>query len=84
MTRDRYRECLATVGQSQRGLADVLGCSDRLTRAWASGGNRIPANVAAWLEAWAALRLAHPDPEPPVSWRSGRGRKPRAAAVARL
>ena len=24
-----------------------------------------------------ALRLAHPDPEPPIGWRSGRGRKPR-------
>jgi hypothetical protein len=70
MTPTRYRECLDIVGQSQRGLAaTVLGCADRLTRAWASGRSRIPDDIAAWLETWAAIRTAHPDPEPPESWR---------------
>jgi hypothetical protein len=68
VTPTHYRECLDIVGQSQRRLADLLGCSDRLTRAWASGRSRIPDDVAAWLEEWAAIRLAHPDPDPPPAW----------------
>jgi len=68
MAPDRYRECLAIVGQSQRALADVLGCSDRLTRSWATGRAAIPAGIAAWLEAWVAIRQAHPDPLPPEDW----------------
>jgi len=68
ITPDRYRECLAIVGQSQRGLSDVLGCSDRLTRGWATGRSDIPPGIAAWLEEWAATRLAHPDPSPPDDW----------------
>jgi hypothetical protein len=72
MTPTRYRECLAAVGQSQRGLAAQLGVSDRLTRAWASGRSRISDDIAAWLEEWAAIRLAHPDPPPPQAWRQRR------------
>ena len=65
MTPTRYRECLDFLGLSQRGLAPILQCSDRLTRSWATGREIIPPEVADWLEAWVAIRLAHPDPPPP-------------------
>jgi hypothetical protein len=32
MTPTRFRECLAFLGISQRGLAPYLGCTDRTTR----------------------------------------------------
>jgi hypothetical protein len=67
MTPTRYRECLAALGLSQRGLAPLLDCSDRLTRAWATGAVAIPGPVAEWLEAWVRHRLA--EPLPPKDWR---------------
>jgi hypothetical protein len=70
MTPTRYRECLATLGLSQRGLAPYLECSDRLTRAWATGAVGIPKPIAEWLEAWMRNRIEHPDPLPPKDWRS--------------
>jgi hypothetical protein len=69
MTPTRYRECLDALGLSQRGLAPILRCSDRLTRSWAAGRDFIPPEVAAWLESWVTIRLAHPDPPPPENWR---------------
>ena len=78
MTPTRYRECLDTLGMSQRGLAPILCCSDRLPRAWATGREFIPPEVADWLEAWVKIRLAHPDPSPPESW--SRNRSPTATA----
>jgi hypothetical protein len=38
------------------------------------GREIIPPEVADWLEAWVAIRLAHPDPPPPENWRRLRGR----------
>jgi hypothetical protein len=73
MTPTRYRECLDILGLSQRGLAPILRCSDRLTRSWATGRDVIPAEVADWLDAWVATRLAHPDPAPPDNWQGKRG-----------
>jgi hypothetical protein len=72
MTPARYRECLDFLGLSQRGLAPILQCSDRLTRPWATGREIIPSEVADWLEAWVAIRLAHPHPPPPGKWRTPR------------
>jgi hypothetical protein len=69
MTPTRYRECLDALGLSQRGLAPILRCSDRLTRSWATGREIIPLEVAGWLESWVTIRLAHPDPPPPENWR---------------
>jgi hypothetical protein len=69
MTPTRYRECLDTLGLSQRGLAPILRCSDRLTRSWATGREAIPPEVADWLESWVAIRVAYPDPPPPGGWR---------------
>ena len=72
MTPTRYRECLDVLSLSQRGLAPILQCSDRLPRAWATGKDTVPPAIAAWLEAWVATRLAHPDPAPPETWRRRR------------
>jgi hypothetical protein len=69
MTPTRYRECLAALGLSQRGLAPLLRCSDRLPRSWATGREPIPQVISDWLEAWVANKLAHPDPPPPEGWR---------------
>jgi hypothetical protein len=68
MTPTRYRECLAVLGLSQRGLAPFLHAPERLTRAWAAGRTAIPGPVAEWLEAWVRNRLDHPDPPPPKDW----------------
>ena len=68
MTPARYRECLELLGLSQNDIARSLGCSDRMTHRWASGKIRVPVGIANWLEAWVAVRLAHPDPLPPDDW----------------
>ena len=68
MTPARYRECLDLLGLSQNDIARSLGCSDRMTHRWASGKIRVPVGIANWLEAWVAVRLAHPDPLPPDDW----------------
>jgi hypothetical protein len=76
MTPTRFRECLEVLDLSQRGLAPLLACSDRLPRAWATGAEPIPPVIAEWLEAWAAVRLqqlrAFPEPQPPKDWRRRR------------
>ena len=41
MTPERYRQCLKALKLSQRGLAPMLGGSDRLTREWAMGGSPV-------------------------------------------
>ena len=64
MNPTQYRECLAALHWSQRGLALVLGCSDRLTRGWASGRSVIPAEVGAWLDRRARGMIE--DPPPPI------------------
>lgn len=66
MSPDRLREVLALLRWSQRGLADALGCDDRLVRRWASGDGSVPPDVATWLEALAAAHERHP---PPEGWR---------------
>jgi hypothetical protein len=44
-------------------------CSDRLTRAWATGAVTVPGSIGEWLEAWVQHRIEHPDPLPPTDWR---------------
>ena len=66
MTPDRFRDCLALLRWSQRGLADALECDDRLIRRWASGDAEIPASVAAWLETLGQVHAAAP---PPTGWK---------------
>lgn len=62
MTPDRFRECLAALDWSQRGLADLLGVQERQVRRWAQGA-RIPEPVADWLELLARFHKAHPPPQ---------------------
>ena len=64
----RYRECLDLLGVSASDIACILGCSDRMTHRWASGKISVPVGIANWLEAWVAVRQAHPDPLPPDDW----------------
>ena len=66
MSPDRFRECLGLLRWTQRGLADVLKCDDRLVRRWGSGDADIPASVAAWLE---TLGKVHAELPPPLGWK---------------
>ena len=77
MTPLRYLMCLDDMGVSLRGLAPLLGCPDRLPRAWAAGKESIPPKVATWLEECLALRRAHPDPKPPRYWNPLRSAPPK-------
>ncbi len=62
MTPARLRECLELMRWSQRGLADALGCDDRLVRRWAAGDGTVPPDVAEWLERAGAFHTANPAP----------------------
>src|SRR5215472_2069443 len=46
MTPTRFRECLAALALTQRGLAPYLSCSARTPRHWAAGSHPIPEKVA--------------------------------------
>ena len=62
MTPDRFRECLASLAWSQRGLADILAMDERQVRRWASGST-IPDPVAAWLDKLARYHENNPSPQ---------------------
>ncbi len=66
MTPDRFRDCVAALGWSLRGLAATLQCDDRLIRRWAGGSAEVPPSVAAWLETLAQCHEAAP---PPQDWK---------------
>ncbi len=66
VTPTRFRESLAALHWSQRGLAAVLQCDDRIIRRWSSGEAEIPASVAAWLE---TLARCHESVPPPQGWK---------------
>jgi len=55
VTPDQFRDCLAALDWSQRGLAQRLGVQPTTVRRWAAGTGRIPEEVARWLE-----RVAQP------------------------
>ena len=65
VTPDRLRECLSSIGWSQRALAERLGLHETRTRRWASGRYPIPENVADWLERLAAV---HDGADLPEGW----------------
>ena len=62
MTSDKFRTCLDTLGWSQRSLARLLDCDERMVRRWAAGQYSIPDNVAGWLATLAAFHAEHPAP----------------------
>lgn len=67
MTPTRLREVLDALHWSQRDLADLLSCNERLVRRWAAGQADVPAAVAAWVE----TRLTdHQHNPPPTVWRT--------------
>lgn len=74
MSPTEFREALAALHWSQRGLADVLDCDDRLVRRWASGEGAIPPDIAEWLK---DLMVSHTAAPPPSSWRRRRSDPPR-------
>ena len=75
MTPFRFLTCLGSMRVSQRGLAPILGCSDRLPREWASGKISVPPEVAVWLEGCLRHHKKHPEPRPPIRWRRPPGRR---------
>ena len=78
MTPTRLRECLATLGWSQRTLAKLTQRDDSLVRRWADGDRPVPEAVAAWLERMAAGMQALLTSDPPP----GPSRGPRAVVDA--
>jgi len=66
MTPDRFRECLAAIGWSQRGMARQLGIHETRPRRWASGRYSIPEDVADWLERLA--KTHEKEPTGPIPW----------------
>ena len=67
MTPTRLREVLDALHWSQRDLADLLGCNERLVRRWAAGQAGLPSPVAAWIETRFADHQHNP---PPTEWRT--------------
>jgi hypothetical protein len=65
MTADRFRECLALLHWSQRGLAQILYCDDRLVRHWAQGSEPVPESIARWIESLACTHKAMLPPTTP-------------------
>lgn len=63
MTPARLSEVLALLGMTERRLAALTGYSRRTVADWLRGRIRVPAPVAAWLEALAAAWQAHPPPQ---------------------
>lgn len=62
MTPERFRESLALLHWSQRGLSDILGMDERQVRRWASGAT-IPEPISEWLEKLARYHERNPPPE---------------------
>lgn len=62
MTPTRLRECLETLGWSQRGLARQLNRDEGSVRMWARGVLPIPEDVAAALEKLAQFHECNPLP----------------------
>lgn len=68
MTPTQLRDCLEELRWSQRGLAQVLGCNDRIVRRWTAGDGEIPAAIAEWLYKLCAHFRQFPPPDPQL-WR---------------
>lgn len=66
MTPNRLREILDELHWSQRDLASLAGCNERLARRWATGDTTVPALLAEWLEERLRMHRA----APPPAWKS--------------
>lgn len=63
MTPEAFKHHLATLGWSQRELAQRLGRPNNTIHRWASGAQAIPPEVALWLTTLARLVAANPPPQ---------------------
>ena len=60
MTPDRFRECLAVLHWSQRRVAEILYCDDRLVPRWADGSEPMPeSNVERACERASSVAIAN-------------------------
>jgi hypothetical protein len=66
MSPDQLRDALGALRWSQRGLAEILECDDRLVRRWIGGEMTVPPDVAEWLLELSNLHTSLP---PPAAWR---------------
>ena len=66
MTPTTFRQTLATLGWSIRGLARLLGRSEGMVGNWTRPGYSVPPPVAAWLQrrVEAHQRMMRDDPPP--------------------
>ncbi len=62
MTPTRFRECLALLRWSQRGLADCIERDEGTVRMMARGKRDIPPDLAEWLERAADFMSSNPPP----------------------
>ena len=62
MTPTHFRQCLALLDWTQRGLARQLGYAEGTVRQWARGALPIPDQVADWLAARADHAQVTPAP----------------------
>lgn len=65
MTPAEFTEALRSIGWSQRQLAAMLQCDNKLAQRW-SGGATIPPSIAAWLARLAQFHMKQPTP---TDWR---------------
>jgi transcriptional regulator with XRE-family HTH domain len=63
MTPTRFRECLALLDWTQRGVARLLGRQEGTVRQWARGVVSIPGDVSEWLERLARCHEQNPPPK---------------------
>lgn len=55
MTKDEYREALATLGLAQEEVGKLLGVGPRTARRWASGEVPVPGPVEMHVRLWLEL-----------------------------
>lgn len=63
MSPSRLRQILDALRWSQRDLADLVACNERLARRWAAGQADVPEAIADWLETRLQLHVQSPPPD---------------------
>jgi hypothetical protein len=58
MTPKRFVEALDCIHWTPSQVSHLLGCSNELVEAWASGKEEVPRQIGAWLEALAEAHEA--------------------------
>lgn len=68
MNGSEFRDALAAMNWTLRGVADTLGVHETRVRRMAKDQHPIPDTLATWLRTLAAVHRRHPLPE---GWRGG-------------